>query len=89
MCNLDLELTSDKSVIGSSLYDLVERFDDFEVRMAVTEGGNCRLCLTESKSRFDRNGVRELLSRGGRGGVLLISMLKLALGGGGKGPATE
>lgn len=45
--------------------------------------------MTASKSRFDRNGVREL-SRGGRGGgVLLISMLKLARGGGGKGPATE
>ena len=40
MSDLDLELTSDKSVIGSSLYDLVERFDDFEARMAVTEGGN-------------------------------------------------
>ena len=42
MSDLDLELTSDKSLIGSesSLCDLVERFDDFEVRMAVTEGGN-------------------------------------------------
>jgi hypothetical protein len=37
---LDLESTSDISLFGSSLYDLVERFDDFEARMAVTEGGN-------------------------------------------------
>jgi hypothetical protein len=88
MFDLDLELTS---LTGSSLYDLVERFDDFEARMAVTEGGNWRLCLTASRSRFDRVGVREReSSRGGRGGgELWISMLKLALGGGGKGPATE
>ena len=86
----ELEISSDKSLIGPSLYDLgVERFEDFEARMAVTEGGNRRLCLTASRSRFDRIGVRES-SRGGRGGGgLWISMLKLALGGGGKGPATE
>ena len=40
MSDLDLGSTSDKSLIGSSLYDLVERFDDFEARMAVTEGGS-------------------------------------------------
>lgn len=40
MSDLNLELTSDRSLVGSSLYDLVERFDDFEARMAVTEGGN-------------------------------------------------
>ena len=40
MSDLDLELTSDKLLFESSLYDLVERFDDFEARIAVTEGGN-------------------------------------------------
>lgn len=65
--------------------------DSFEARTAFTEGGSWRACFTASISLRSREvvgvGVGEC-SRGGRGGGgVCISILNIALGGGGKGPA--
>lgn len=63
---------------------LVDGDEDFDLRAAVTCGGNCSTCFIASRSSFLRMG--ECL--GGRGGGMAPgSTLKMAWGGGGSGPA--
>lgn len=62
-------------------------FGDLEARAAETDAGNCRACLTASMSPRARAGWGEF-KRGGRGGAgEFVSMLNMARGGGGRGPA--
>lgn len=58
-----------------------------DVSAADTEEGNCNACLTASTSPLAGRGE---FSRGGRGGGgASASISKVALGGGGNGPAIE
>jgi hypothetical protein len=62
-------------------------FGDLEASAAETDGGNCNACFTASISPLERPGFGEF-KRGGRGGGgALTSILNVARGGGGKGPA--
>lgn len=62
-------------------------FDSLVVSAADTEGGNCNACLTASISPLAGRGE---FNRGGRGGGgVCVSISKVALGGGGNGPAIE
>lgn len=62
-------------------------FGDLEASTAETDEGSCNACFTASISPLERVGFGEF-RRGGRGGGgALTSILNIARGGGGKGPA--
>lgn len=87
-----MELPSDwplyrEGTFGESRGVVAVDFGDLDASTADTDGGSCRACLTASISPLERAGFGEF-RRGGRGGGgVLVSILNVARGGGGKGPA--
>jgi hypothetical protein len=87
-----IELSSDwllyvEGTFGESRDIVVADFGDLEASTAETDAGSCKACLTASISPLERAGFGEF-RRGGRGGGgVLTSILNVARGGGGNGPA--